>query len=87
MVTKSSSAYGTIPIMPVLVNAGVLPQARNLILHLQLAALQLGDLEIIAGRMQLRFQKLLFQRLMPSFEFRKVRLHGHARFLLMSDGT
>jgi hypothetical protein len=33
--------------------------------------------------MHLRFAKVLFQRLMPSFESRTMRLNGHARFLLM----
>jgi hypothetical protein len=34
--------------------------------------------------MGLGFADFLFQRLMPFFELRKMRLNGHARFLLMS---
>src|SRR4029077_1503196 len=69
-----------------LMNPGLLLQAHNLVLHLQLAALKLGDLQIVCRWMGLGFVDFLFQRLMPSFELRKVRLNGHARFLLMSDG-
>jgi len=51
------------------------------------AALQFGNLQIVARRIHLRFLNLLFQRLMPSFELRTMRLNGHARFLLMSDAA
>jgi hypothetical protein len=66
------------------VDAGVLLQAHDLVLHLQLAALKLGDPQIVGRWMGLGFVDFLLQRLVPSFELRKVRLNGHARFLLMS---
>src|SRR5579871_3807834 len=66
-------------------NARVLSQARDLVLHLQLAALELGYLQVVTGWMQLSFADFLFERLMLFLELRKVRLNGHARFLLMSD--
>src|SRR5215471_18895220 len=62
-------------------NADVLPQARDLVLHLQLAALEFGNQQIVAGWMHLGFADLLFERPMLFFELRKVRLNGHARFL------
>jgi hypothetical protein len=37
--------------------------------------------------MRLSFANFLLQRLVPSLELRKVRLNGHARFLLMSDSA
>jgi hypothetical protein len=37
--------------------------------------------------MGLGFVDFLFQRLMPFFELRKMRLNGHARFLLMSESA
>src|SRR5580693_4474153 len=66
------------------VNADVLLEARDFVLYQQLAALELGDLQIVGGRMHLGFVDFLIQRLMPSFKLRKVHLNGHARCLLMS---
>jgi hypothetical protein len=43
---------------PALVYAGML-QARDLVLHLQLAALKLGDLQIVGGGMRLSFTNFL----------------------------
>ena len=42
-------------------DADLMLEARDLVLHLQLAALQLGDLEIVARRMRKRFVDFFFQ--------------------------
>jgi hypothetical protein len=66
-------------------NPDLLPHTRDLILHLQLATLQLGDCQIIRRRVRLCFVYFIFQRLVPSLKFRKVRLNGHVAYLLLSD--
>ena len=66
-------------------NADVLTQTRDLVLHLQLAALEFGDPQVIGRWMCERFTDLVFQGLMAPFEFRKVRLNGHVACLLWSD--
>jgi hypothetical protein len=66
------------------VNAAVVLQARDLVLHMQLAALQFDDFQVVARKMHLRLEDFLLECLMPSLKFRKMRLDGHARFLLMS---
>jgi hypothetical protein len=50
--------------------------APDLVIYEQLAALSIGDLKIVTPRMHLRFVNVLFQRLMPPFESRTMRLHG-----------
>src|SRR5258708_5180908 len=52
-------------------------QARDFVLHQQLAALQLDDLKIVDRRMRAGFGNFRFQRLVPSLKLRKVRLYGH----------
>src|SRR5262249_6550393 len=62
--------------------ASFLPQTREFVLHLQLAALQFGDLEVVDGRMRHRVGNFLLERLMLPFQFRKMRLDGHVGGLL-----
>src|SRR5262245_1498953 len=57
-------------------------QTRDLILHLQLAALQFNDLQIVNRRVLQRLGNLGLERLVPPHEFRKVRLDGHVGDLL-----
>src|SRR5215831_13396248 len=65
-------------------HARVLAQARHFVLHLQLAALQLGYLEIVSRGMRERFVEFFFERSVPFLELRKMRLDGHVGDLLMS---
>jgi len=53
------------------------PETLDLILYQQLSTLQFHELERIGRRMIRRLDDFLLQRLMLSFEFRKMRLHGH----------
>jgi hypothetical protein len=64
------------------VNAGVLPQPRDFVFHQQLATLQLYDFQPVRRRVRHGFIDFLFECLVPLFEFRKVRLHGHMACLL-----
>src|SRR6266446_676345 len=52
-------------------------QARDFVLHQQLAALQLHDLKIVYRRMRAGFGDFRFQGPVPVLELRKVRLYGH----------
>src|SRR6516164_2269494 len=52
-------------------------QARDFVLHQQLATLQLNDLKIVDRRMRAGFGNFRFQGLVPSLELRKMRLYGH----------
>jgi hypothetical protein len=64
------------------VKAGVLPQPRDFVFHQQLATLQLYDLQPVRGRVRHGFIDFLFECLVPLFELRKMRLHGHMACLL-----
>jgi hypothetical protein len=66
-------------------DAGVLLQARDFILHLQLATLQFRDPQGIAGRVRERLVEFFLERLVPTFKFRKVRLYGHGQISPSSD--
>ncbi len=46
-------------------NAGILPQARDLVLQLQFTALQFQHLQVIRRRMRERFVDFVFQRPVP----------------------
>src|SRR5919198_4863702 len=59
------------------VNDTVHLQARDFVLHQQLATLQLHDLKIVDRRMRASFGNFRLERLMPSFEFRKMGFYGH----------
>jgi hypothetical protein len=54
----------------------------DLVLHLQFATLELHDSHIINRWMGQAFGDFVFERLMFSLQFRKVRLHRHAVCLL-----
>jgi hypothetical protein len=52
---------------------------------LQLATLQLRQLEIVGGGMLEGFGYFVFKHPVPLFEFRKMRRCGHVSGLLASD--
>jgi hypothetical protein len=58
------------------------PKPFDLVLHLQLAALQLGNLQVVAGRMTHRLGDFVFERPVPPFKIRKTGLDGHVGWLL-----
>jgi hypothetical protein len=66
-------------------NDGIVPQADDLVLHQQLAALQFRDLKIIGGRMHERVVDFFFQRPVPPFKLRKMRLNAHGGLSPSSD--
>jgi hypothetical protein len=53
-----------------------------LVLHLQFATLELHNSQVIDRWMGQAFGDFVFERLMLSLQFRKVRLHRHAVCLL-----
>jgi hypothetical protein len=53
------------------------PEPYDFVLYMQLATLQLANLEIIDRRMRERFADFSFERPVPFLQFRKMRLHGH----------
>jgi hypothetical protein len=57
-------------------------QAHDLFFHLQFFSLEFADFEIVRPRMGQRFVDLILKSPMLLFEFRKVRLHRHAKCLL-----
>jgi hypothetical protein len=65
-----------------LVQTGTGAQALDFVLYLQLATLQLGYSEPVARRMTDRVSYFIFQRTVPPFQFRKMRLQGHVGWLL-----
>jgi hypothetical protein len=52
-------------------------QTSDFVLHMQLFTLQLCDLEVVGRRMQQRFADFQLERLVPSLEFRKMRINRH----------
>ena len=66
----------------------VLLQFRDLILDMQLASLQCGDLEFVETGMALRLLDFALQRLVAPLEFRKMRFNGHSRLhVSRNDGN
>ena len=57
-------------------------KARDFVLHLQLAALQIGDREIVGRRMSDGLGDFVFEGLMLPFQLRKMRLNRHVFCLL-----
>jgi hypothetical protein len=66
------------------VHAGVsvMPQTLDLVLQLQFTTLEFHDFQVIDRGMDQAIVDFAFERLMPFFEFRKVRLHRHSGCLL-----
>jgi hypothetical protein len=60
-------------------------EARDLVLHLQLAALEFNQFEVIGRVMLLGLSDLVIEGLMLLFESSKIRLDGHLGYLLVSD--
>jgi hypothetical protein len=69
-----------------LMNAGILPQAHDLVLQLQFSPLQFHDFQVIRGWMGKCFVDFVFQRSVLLFQFRKMRLNCHVAFLLAQIG-
>jgi hypothetical protein len=67
------------------VDAGFLVQSRYLILHLQLATLQLGQFEIVYGGMLEGLGDFVLKHPVLLYEFSKMRRCGHVSGLLGSD--
>jgi len=69
---------------PALVHARgfVVPQAGDLVLHMQLATLQVHDRGIVDRRMRHGISQFSLERFVLTLQFRKVRLHGHRASLL-----
>ena len=60
----------------------VVPQPLNFVLDLQFFSLEFRNLKIVGGGVGERFVDLVFQRLVPFFEFRKMRFNRHVGCLL-----
>jgi hypothetical protein len=60
----------------------VVPDTLDLVLHQQLATLQLHYFETITRRVGHCVCDFVFERLVLSFKFGKVRVHGHMEWLL-----
>jgi hypothetical protein len=61
---------------------GVVPQPLYFVLDLQFFSLEFRNLKIVGGGVGERFVDLVFQRLVPFFEFRKMRFNRHVGCLL-----
>jgi hypothetical protein len=61
---------------------GVVPEPLDLVLHVQFFSLEFRDLKVVGGGVGERFVDLVFQRLVPFFEFRKMRFNRHLGCLL-----
>ena len=61
------------------------PDALDLILDMQFSTLEFGNLKVVGGGVGERFVEFLFKRLVPFFEFRKMRFNRHVACLLASD--
>jgi hypothetical protein len=68
-----------------LMNQRIVPKPFDFILDVQFFSLEFGNLKVVGGGMGERFVDFLFQRLVPFFEFRKMRFNRHVACLLASD--
>jgi hypothetical protein len=59
--------------------------ARDFVLHLQLATLEFSEFQVIDPVMLLSLCDLVIEGLMLLFERGKIRLDGHRGYLLVSD--
>src|SRR5262245_18741584 len=59
------------------VDGYALLQPRHFVRYQQLATLQLYVLQVVDRRMRARLADFLFQRTVPSLQFRKMRFYGH----------
>jgi hypothetical protein len=62
-------------------------QTFDFVLDLQFSTLDLDDRDVIRGRMIERFVKLIFQRFVLTFQFRKMSLDRHRHLHLTSLWT
>lgn len=64
-------------------NAGtdLVLKASNLVLHLQLPTLQLGNFHVIRGGMRKRIPDFFLKGLMLGLEYLKMNIWGHAGLL------
>jgi hypothetical protein len=69
---------GTLETMEMkLVDEFFVPETFHFVLYVQFPPFQLHDLEVVCRRMRQSLVDFLLQRLVPSFEFRKVRFDRH----------
>ncbi len=61
---------------------GVVPEPLDLVLDLQFFSLEFRNLKIVGGGVGERFVDFVFERLVPFFEFRKMRFNRHVGCLL-----
>jgi hypothetical protein len=64
------------------VDERVLSEASDLVLHEQLLSFQFRNYQIVRGWVRQGFADFLLKGLVPSFEFRKMRLDRHVAYLL-----
>jgi hypothetical protein len=60
----------------------VLPYPLDLVPYVQFLPFQFHDFEIVTGGVNERVVDFLFERLVPFFEFRKMRFNRHVANLL-----
>jgi hypothetical protein len=60
----------------------ILPKTRDFVLHEQLLPFQFRNFQAVRGWVRQGFADFLLKGLVPSFEFRKMRLDRHVAYLL-----
>jgi hypothetical protein len=63
----------------------VLSQTHDFVLYVQFSSLQFYKPKVISGGVGERVVNFLFERLVPFFEFRKMRFNRHVACLLATD--
>ena len=56
-----------------------MPQPLDLILDHQLSSLQLGNLQVVCGKVHERFVQFMFEYLVLTFQLNKMRLYCHTK--------
>jgi hypothetical protein len=69
-----------------LMDERAVPYPLNLVLYMQLAPFEFRNRKVIGGGVCQRFVDFLLERLVPFFEFRKMRFNRHVACLLASVG-
>jgi len=67
------------------VDENVLSQTHDFVLYVQFSSLQFYKLKVIGGGVDERVVDFLLERLVPFFEFRKMRYNRHVACLLATD--
>jgi len=63
----------------------IVPEPLDLVLDVQFFSLEFRNVKVVGGGVGERFVEFLFQRVVPFFEFRKMRFNRHVACLLASD--